>query len=705
MSPSSNECKWRKYKNKQIGEYVTCDTNDNIYESIHLAKYPKKGLTFDKEKIQEYKVVLGQKREMENEHILTKKLKKLHIQLYDGEKKHNNNTTLNKRFKFISKGKNGWKPIVPLTSLIPSKQSGGKFVKWMGFPKIDLSNDKQCEKPATSCSISKEQNEYILCQEETKKIYEGIDLLDNPSCYSHSCEIDKYFSIGKFPEGFVSFDSYLDENPSSTEVTEVTKVTKVTESKGGTGTTPSTPPNETDKPFLFFSNTKAYINHTLWNDANDGDDKTRIVPKLENGKRKSGHSFVGNKEEMENFNQVLQTITPYEHNHLNILNIVTAPLQYILPLNEASLKTGGPRPWEKRIEVISRISESVVMLKQLFRRNDRSVVNIFNIHLYDPEVEMYNYMKIYEYMNNEKEISIEALNVVDPSTIFANENSLMNYFKDSVTAQIKDQNKVLSDAGVPTQRFKPFEKMLLLCDKGTIVGSEKKLEDFITEMNINMIYCAGGETHWLNKQMKENHLFETLNKPEFKQIVWSGFSAGIINAGNTTAMAAEKVFNVFANKDRLLRGVGAVDDVTVIKSKTQGKKFCEVYNNKTDDDKITLVHTKTPDDCDMTGANWFHNGVVFPHYNPLWMEMIIDVMSQGKENIHFKDVDKLLIMADGECVYNLPLQSTDYSSKKMDRLPSDETIKTMKHELTKTKIAYARNITNSLIEFVKTIKS
>jgi hypothetical protein len=696
MSSSSNECKWRKYKNKHIGEYVTCDTNDNIYESIHLAKYPKKGLTFDKEKIQEYKVVLGQKKEMENEHILTKNLKKLYIQLYDGEKKDNNNTTLNKRFKFISKGKNGWKPIVPLTSLIPSKQSGGKFVKWMGFPKIDLSNDKQCEKPATSCSISKEQNEYILCQEETKKIYEGIDLLDNPSCDSHSCEIDKYFSIGKFPEGFVSFDSYLNENSSSTEVT------KVTESTGGTGSTPSTPstpPNETDnKPFLFFSNTKAYINHTLWNDANDGDDKTRIVPKLENGKRKSGHSFVGNKEEMENFNQVLKKIAPHQHNHLNILNIVTAPLQYILPPNETSSKTGGPRPWEKRIEVISRISESVVMLKQLFRRNDKSVVNIFNIHLYDPEVEMYNYMKV----NNEKNILMqEALNVADPSTIFANENSLMNYFKDSVTAQIKDQNKVLSNAGVPTQRFKPFEKMLLLCDKGTIVGSETKtLENFIKEMTINMIYCAGGETHWLNKQMKENYLFETLNKPEFKQIVWSGFSAGIINAGNTTAMAAEKVFNKFANKDRLLRGVGAVDDVTVIKSKTPNKIFCKVYNT-TDDNQITLVHTKTPDDCDMTGANWFHNGVVFPHYNPLWMEMIIDVMSQGKENKHFNAVDKLLIMADGECVHNLLLQPTDLSPINLYRLPSDETINKMNHELTKSKIIYARNITNSLIEFVQ----
>jgi hypothetical protein len=348
--------------------------------------------------------------------------------------------------------------------------------------------------------------------------------------------------------------------------------------------------------------------------------------------------------------------------------------------------------------VISRISESVVMLKQLFRRNDKSVVNIFNIHLYDPEVEMYNYMKV----NNEKNILMqEALNVADPSTIFANENSLMNYFKDSVTAQIKDQNKVLSNAGVPTQRFKPFEKMLLLCDKGTIVGSETKtLENFIKEMTINMIYCAGGETHWLNKQMKENYLFETLNKPEFKQIVWSGFSAGIINAGNTTAMAAEKVFNKFANKDRLLRGVGAVDDVTVIKSKTPNKIFCKVYNT-TDDNQITLVHTKTPDDCDMTGANWFHNGVVFPHYNPLWMEMIIDVMSQGKENKHFNAVDKLLIMADGECVHNLLLQPTDLSPINLYRLPSDETINKMNHELTKSKIIYARNITNSLIEFVQ----
>lgn len=688
MSSSSNECKWRKYKNKYIGEYVTCDTNDNIYESIHLAKYPKKGFTFDKEKIQEYKVVLGEMKEMKNEHILTNKLKKLHIQLYDGGKKHNDNTTLNKRFKLISKGKNGWKPIVPLPYLIPSKQSGGKFVQWisgemagemageMESPKI-ASDKKHCKKPETSFSISKEQNEYILCQNfNTKTIYEGIDLLDNPSCDSHSCEIDKYFSIGKFPEGFVSFDSYINGNNSSTEVTEVTKST------GGTGTTP---PNETDKPFLFFSNTKAYINHTLWNDENDGDDKTRMVPKLENG----------NMEEIKKFNEVLKKITPNDTDHLNILNIVTAPLQYIIPPNEASLKTGGPRPWEKRIEVISRISESVVMLKQLFRRNDRSVVNIFNIHLYDPEVEMYNYMKL----NNEN-ISFmqKALDVVDPYTVFANENSLMNYFKKSVTDKIREENKV--NAGVSTQRFKPFEKMLLLCDKGNIVGSEKTLEKFMKDMRINMIYCAGGETHWLNKQMKENKLFDTLKNPDFKQIVWSGFSAGIINAGNTTAMAAEKVFNIKANKDRLLRGVGAVDDVTVITSKKQGERFCTVYSIN-EGNQITLVNTKTPEDCDMTGVNWFHNGVVFPHYNPLWMEMIIDVMSQGKTNIHFKDVDKLLIMADGECVHNL-LQS----SKQLDRLPTEETINDlMKHDFTKQKIIFARNITDSLISFIEKIKS
>eukprot|EP00959_Pyramimonas_sp_CCMP1952_P126953 2655131-Pyramimonas_sp.AAC.1 len=128
-------------------------------------------------------------------------------------------------------------------------------------------------------------------------------------------------------------------------------------------------------------------------------------------------------------------------------------------------------------------------------------------------------------------------------------------------------------------------------------------------MKINMIYCAGGETHWLNKQMKENKLFDTLKNPYFKQIVWSGFSAGIINAGNTTAMAAEKVFNIKANKDRLLRGVGAVDDVTVITSKKQDARFCTVYSIN-EGNQITLVNTKTPEDCDMTGVNWFHNGVM-----------------------------------------------------------------------------------------------
>lgn len=691
MTSSTNDCKWKRYKNKQIGEYFTCYTNDNIYRTIHLAKYPKKGCTFDKEKIKQYKDVLGKKEDMKDAQNLTKNLKKLHIQLYDGKKE---GVVVKKGFKIISKGKNGWKPMVPINSLITSRQQrGGKVVvPWKSpfhyQPPQKVPDDLKIKCKAApaiqSCTIDQKKDFLVSYQVDDKTIYTGINLLENPSCDSHSCEIEKYFSIGKFPEGFESFDSYLEEPSSSDNV----------QQNGGT-TTPYSPINTTNKPFLFFSNTKAFINHTLWNDANDGDDKTRIVPHLENGKRKHGEDFVGNKAEMIKFNEVLKKLAPYQHNHLNILNIVTAPLQYILPPNEPSALTEGPRPWEKRIEVISRISESVVMLKQLFRRTDRSVVNIFNIHLYDPEVEMYNYMKI---EHDEKKNLQEAMSVIDPSTIFANESSLMKYFTKSVVDQIKAENEVVrKDGRVPTQKFKSFEKMLLLCKEGQIVGTENKsLEKFINEMGINMIYCAGGETHWLNRQMKENKLFETLNKPEFNRIVWSGFSAGIINAGNTTAMAAEKVFNRQINPGRLIRGVGAVDDITVIKSKTPTRKFCKVY--KTENNQIKLEYEQTPDDCDMTGANWFRNGVVFPHYNPLWMEMIIDVMSKGKKNPHFKDVDKLLIMADGECVHNL--NSTE-SDDIVDRLPDN--MDKIKHEMTKEKIIFARKITDSLITFVNTM--
>lgn len=686
MTSSTNDCKWKRHKNKHIGEYFTCDTNDNIYKTIHLAKYPKKGCAFDKEKIKQYKDVLGKKEDMKDVQNLTNNLKKLHIQLYDGKK--DGSVVVKKGFKIISKGKTGWKPIVPITSL---KQRGGKVVQWK-IPLHDqppqkvhddlkISPEKCKAAPAIqSCTIDP-NIEYVNHCEVNGQIYKCINLLENPSCDSHSCEIEKYFSIGKFPEGFESFDSYLAE-PSHSDV----------QSSGGT-TTLSTEKCTTDKPFLFFSNTKAFINHTLWNDANDGDDKTRIVPHLENGKRKLGQNFVGNKDEMTKFNEVLKKLAPHQHNHLNILNIVTAPLQYILPPNEPSALSQGPRPWEKRIEVISRISESVVMLKQLFRKNNKSVVNIFNIHLYDPEVEMYNYMKI----NGGDTQSIQTvMNVIDPSTVFANESSLMQYFTKSVVDQIKVQNSVLRESNIPTQKFKSFEKMLLLCKEGQIVGPENKsLEEFIRHMDINMIYCAGGETHWLNRQMKENKLFETLNKSEFNRIVWSGFSAGVINAGTTTAMAAEKVFNMHANPKRLLRGVGAVDDITVIKSKDPNKKFCEVYN-KIENNTIKLEYYQTPEDCDMTGANWFCNGVVFPHYNPLWMEMIIDVMSKGNSNPHFKDVDKLLIMADGECVHNL--QSNDI----VDRLPSGN-LEKIEHAMTKEKIIFARNITNSLIDFVNTM--
>ena len=167
-SSSTNDCKWKKYKNKQLGEYFTCnDANDNIYKAIHLAKYPKKGCAFDKEKLKNYKEVIGKKKkDLEDVDQLIHHLKKLKVQLYDNSKQQKND--LKKGYKLISKGKNGWKPIVPVTSLFTSKQQrGGKYCETMqqSFGTIDV--------PITPCkllcSMKQKREDYEKLEQQNKR--------------------------------------------------------------------------------------------------------------------------------------------------------------------------------------------------------------------------------------------------------------------------------------------------------------------------------------------------------------------------------------------------------------------------------------------------------------------------------------------------------------------------------------------------------
>ena len=651
-SSSTNYCKWKKYKNKQLGEYFTCnDANDNIYKAIHLAKYPKKGCAFDKEKLKNYKEVIGKKKkDLEDVDQLIHHLKKLKVQLYDNSKQQKND--LKKGYKLISKGKNGWKPIVPVTSLFTSKQQrGGKFCKFFGT----------AAQINTSCDV-------LCSMKENRKYYEKLEQQNKRKIQI----LEKCFSLGDFPDDFESFDQHLKTYHSTKSGGYKRRNNR--NKKGGAGANEVN--NQTctqDNPFLFFSNTNAFINRTLWGDTND--DKTPIVPYTPTiGKRKreeGNDNLLGDVLAINEWMGVLKILFSRVNNQLNILNIVTAPLHYIVPLNLQSAVADAPREWEKRGDVVKRIADSVLVLKKLFKLNSTTSVNVINLHLYSPEVEMYNYMHIAQ---DYREEMLKNIKTADPNVIFTNEVSFQKYFTDEIKSQITEENEKTRQYYMKVKNISTHDKFLYFCNDGTIFGTnDTNIQQFIEEMKINMIYCAGGETHWLHRQLKANGMFEILKNN--KHIIWSGFSAGIINAGYTTAMAAEKILNPIANPDRKTGKDAPGDDITALQKKIDGTKECDVYevNTTTDPPSVELKITATPDDCDTKAANWYCKGIVYPHFRDKWAPMILDVLSRKQDSDHFRDVEKIMILADGECVHNLR-NGEGTEENVIERLPSQEVI-------------------------------
>lgn len=259
-SSSTNDCKWKKYKNKQLGEYFTCnDANDNIYKAIHLAKYPKKGCAFDKEKLKNYKEVIGKKKkDLEDVDQLTHHLKKLKVQLYDNSKQQKND--LKKGYKLISKGKNGWKPIVPVTSLFTSKQQrGGKFCKFFG-------TDAQITPCKALCLMKQKGDDYENITKVENKTKYPISNSEEHNFNEREIQIlEKCFSLGDFPYDFESFEQHL--NTYNSTKSGGYKRRNNRNKKGGVAASTSGVNNQTctqDNPFLFFSNTNAFINRTLW---------------------------------------------------------------------------------------------------------------------------------------------------------------------------------------------------------------------------------------------------------------------------------------------------------------------------------------------------------------------------------------------------------------------------------------------------------
>ena len=140
---------------------------------------------------------------------------------------------------------------------------------------------------------------------------------------------------------------------------------------------------------------------------------------------------------------------------------------------------------------------------------------------------------------------------------------------------------------------------------------QKQLSSILDDHKINVVFCAGGETHWLRSRLAATGCLDKSGSAFLARkdrIVWSGFSAGAINMGTTTELCAAKNFSTVTNPERLYPHP-RYDDISDLP--------CTF-----DAEKETLPD-RPPETCEYSALGVF-NGIVFPHYRVFNFEPIID---------------------------------------------------------------------------------
>jgi hypothetical protein len=274
-----------------------------------------------------------------------------------------------------------------------------------------------------------------------------------------------------------------------------------------------------------------------------------------------------------------------EINPINILHIVTAPLHYI--------NGDNPRPLDSRLELLSEgVAMASASLQQVFsgslsedfwEPNNRPV-NVYHLHLYDPEMEA----------DAQKQNTAQTM-------IDTFEKSFRRY-------EVSEDKKMLHLLGWD---WDETDKKYKYNDDA--VEQQKQLQGILTEHDINMVFCAGGETHWLRRRLAKTGCLDPkisaflANKDK---IVWSGFSAGAINLGTTTELCAAKNFSPLTNPKREYPNQ-TYDDVSVFINKAGGE--CKFDTNK--------IPETPPPDCDYSSLGVLE-GTAFPHYEYKFESMI-----------------------------------------------------------------------------------
>lgn len=209
-----------------------------------------------------------------------------------------------------------------------------------------------------------------------------------------------------------------------------------------------------------------------------------------------------------------------------------------------------------------------------------------------------------------------------------------NEADDSIQSMRRRFREALSGKDPPLGGFTAKEADLHVVEPG--MKSATYWRRFFKDFEANVVVMEGGQTHWLNRQLREHGLYDYLRSDAGKDLILSGASAGIINTGVTNAIAAYKCFYhslqyqgcdfIRDGEPQSGRGSYCIPmkyDVGILKNKYGEERRTDFSSQ-----------SETLKDCMMDGLG-FYPGIIFPHLpnvnNDKAMNILSDVYDETSD--------------------------------------------------------------------------
>lgn len=286
-------------------------------------------------------------------------------------------------------------------------------------------------------------------------------------------------------------------------------------------------------------------------------------------------------------------------NTVHIMVVLTAALEH----------DKGERHISDRCTALKELPRAMMSQMHLFFGDN---IKVHLTHFYDALFEYTVDDFQLDHAKHAREFS--AFNTQNPDEVMGILNYLESFGLDTRDPDypLYGESYVFDVDKLPTNSSTPFDCVV----EGVSIRCPESLDDVLRRMDA--IFFVGGETHWLNRQIKktslktriDNMLQNDLNKP----FVFGGFSAGIINTGKVTTLAAAK---------RTMTGNG--DFLGNISDADGNVMSMDYYDSDYDKRPVPFVppnHGQVEDDDGRVleraytydGLNRLENLLLFPHY-------------------------------------------------------------------------------------------